>query len=248
MWRIDEPTIERATLNFTSSSQGRPQVSQLKSGGVILMNALELMEWSPERTQVIVCDSCGIPSCESGGWVNLRRTTDRVLLIPPFDEIEQDNWSRDEYRPPRYLQDIGTPYFELPAYESLVARDIGFPVVNEIALLQMREAVRLAQREMPYQIFGEPPEVRLTREKASLVIAASEGEGPEHLSKIEEILKTNYESRDAVTLRKPNTDERIIYLFLDADEFTEWAALVKNDRGQLLLLDEELVVEANRDG
>ena len=154
MWNVSEPMVQTSTLDFTSSGQGRRTVSQLKTGDVVLMNALELMEWSTERTQLLICNECGIPGCSSGGWVNLRKTNDRVVLIPAFDDIERDDWSRDEYSPPKYLRKEGTPYFDLGTYESLVAKDLGFPTLNQIASLEMREAVRLAQCEMPFQILG----------------------------------------------------------------------------------------------
>ena len=80
------------------------------------------------------------------------------------------------------------------------------------------------------------------------MVAASDGDALEHLSSVENILKTNYAIRDPAVLRKPDTADRVIYLFLDAAEFTDWAALVKNDRGEFLLLEEELVVEPGRSG
>lgn len=244
MWRIENPTIRKANLDFTSSGQGFREVSQLMSGEVILMNALELMEWSDDRTQVLVCDHCGFPGCESGNWINLRISGDFVFLIPAFDELENDSWTKTEYGAPRYLKKMGTPYFEVDTYKSLLKFDLNFPDLGQIGKLEMREAMRLAQFEMPFRIFGDPPVVELRREKSGLVVATSDGE-PSHLLEIvREILSASYESNSPALLRKPNADEEIVYLFLDAAEFTDWRAMVKRGTEYKLMVEEELVIQA----
>lgn len=61
MWQIKNPEVKPATLDFSSSEQGKLQVSQLFSDGVELINALELVDWDSEDTQFLVCESCGTP-------------------------------------------------------------------------------------------------------------------------------------------------------------------------------------------
>jgi hypothetical protein len=120
---------------------------------------------------------------------------------------------------------------------------MGFPSLVEIPALQMREAMRLVQFEMPYKIFEEPPTVELKKEKSALVVAASDGEPSQHLETMQQILEDNYENRNAAFLRKPKAGEEIVFLFLDASEFIDWQALVKTKDGFLLMLEEEMVVE-----
>lgn len=243
MWRIEDPTIVSTTLDFASSGQGQRGVSQLISESIVLMNALELMDWRTDGTQLIICNQCGIESCGSGGWVVLRRGGDRILMIPDFEGMEKDEWSKTEYGPPDYLKKDGVPYFDLADYEELAQTGLGFPALDGIRPLEMREAMRLAQMEMPFRMFGEPPDIKLADAK-SLVVAASDGEAAQHLSTIENILRTYYESREPAIIRKRRpVDEEIVYLFLDAAEFTNWEALVRTENGYRLLLGETFVIE-----
>lgn len=242
MWRIENPIIQKARLDFTSSGQGHRDVSRLLGGGIVLMNALELMEWGTDRTQLIICNECGIEGCALGGWVALRRTGDRIFMIPAFEEMEQDEESRTEYGPPPYLRADGVPYFDFADYEALAETGLGFPALDQIRPLEMREAMRLAQMEMPFRMFGDPPDIKLTSAK-SLVVAASDGDPAQHLSTIDDILRTYYESREAAVLRERRVEEEIISLFLDAAEFTDWEALVRTENVYRLLLGETFVIE-----
>lgn len=243
MWHIENPKIRKATLDFTSSGQGNIEVSQLVSDNLVLMNALEIMEWNDERTQVLICEACGYESCQSGNWVNLRISGQFVLLIPAFDEMEDDQGRITEYGPPQYLRKQGTPYFDLHKYKSLLELHSTFPTINKIKTLEMREAMRLAQFEMPYCIFGEPPKIELTTQKADLVVAASEGQHKEVLQIINKVLLENYENRSPALIRKRSPEEELVSLFLDGAEFTEWPALVKRGTEFSLLVDEVFVVE-----
>ena len=58
MWQIKNPEVKPATLDFSSSGQGKLQVNQLFADGIELINALELVEWYSEDTQFLVCEAC----------------------------------------------------------------------------------------------------------------------------------------------------------------------------------------------
>ena len=58
MWQIKDPELKPATLDFTSSEQGKVQVSQLFSEGIQLINAIELVEWDTD-SQFLICEECG---------------------------------------------------------------------------------------------------------------------------------------------------------------------------------------------
>jgi hypothetical protein len=96
---------------------------------------------------------------------------------------------------------------------------------------------------MPLRIFGEPPEINARQDKFGYVIASSDGEAKESLQKIEEILRQNCKNNSPAKIRRPAANEEIIYLFLDAAEFTDWQALVKNNSDYKLLLEEKFVIE-----
>lgn len=259
MWHIKNPEIRKTTLDFTSSGQGKPEVSQLVYENTMLMNAIEYIEFNEDSfinfgentdaVQVIICDHCGETQCSSGGWICLRKSGDFVLLIPAFELIEEDDWNETHYTPPNFYdknthkrkKDI--PYFDLETYKQLRKEFPKFPKLEEIKHLKMSEAMRLVQFNMPLRFFGTPPEIFLSTVKKNLVVGASKNEAFEHLERIEKILKRNYKNDLPALIREPFEDEEIIYLFLDTSEFIDWLALVKSNEDYFLILEENFVVE-----
>lgn len=243
MWEIKNPIIQKSKLDFTSSRQGFYEVSQLVFDGIILMNALELMEFDGDEVQLLICDSCGTINCESGNWVSFRKSGDYILLIPAFEQMEDDEWSKTQFSPPRYLKKEGTPFFDLQVYENLRKQLPDFPKTDEIKNLKMQEAMRLTQQNIPLRIFGEPSQINVRHDKFKNITASSEETVDEQLKRIEEILRKNYQNNSPARLRRPSLDEEIIYLFIDINEFTDWQALIKTNSGYFLMLEEEFLIE-----
>lgn len=249
MWHIKNPEIKKTTLDFTSSEQGKPEVSQLVYENFILMNAIEYTEFSGDSVQLIICDHCGIINCASGGWVCFRKSADFILLIPDFESIEEDEWSSTEYAPPSFYdksthkQIKDTPYFDLTTYNNLRKSFPHFPVYDKLQNLKMSEAIRLAQYNMPMRYFGTPPEIIISPNKKNLAVGASKGKAKEILERIEKILKDNYKNDSPALIRKPLYNEEIIYLFLDASEFIDWKTLIRKNEKYFLMLEENFVIE-----
>jgi hypothetical protein len=243
MWEIKNPTIQKTKLDFTSSGQGFHETSQLVSDGLILMNSLELMEFDEDEVQLLICDHCGTINCEPGNYVSFRQSGDYILLIPAFEQMEGDHWSKTQYSPPKYYKKKGTPFFDLQIYKNLHEQFPDFPKIEEIKILKMREAMGLAQQNMPLRIFGEPPEINVRRDKFKYVNASSEAMPEEQLKRIEEILRKNYQNNSPASIRRPAANEEIIRLFIGINEFTDWKALIKTNADYLLMLEEEFLIE-----
>lgn len=243
MWEIKNPTIQKAKLDFTSSGQGFCEVSQLVSDWVVVMNALELMDFDEDKVQLLICDQCGIVHCQSGNWVCFRKSGKFILLIPAFEDMEDDEWSKTEYAPPRYFEKEGIPYFTVQTYEKLRKDFSDFPAMENIKNLKIREAMRLVQSQIPLRLFGEPPKIDVRPDKFEYVVASSEGEAKEHLQRIEQLLRQDYENNSPAIIRYPFSDEEIICLFIDVAEFTDWQALIRAGADYYLLLNEEFVIE-----
>jgi hypothetical protein len=244
MWEINEPTISKTILDFSSSGQSSREVSQLIAGNTVLMNGLELTEWIEDGTQALICSSCGYPGCESGGWVAFRKAGNRVFLIPAFELIEgeKDRYN-DEYAAPSYISKQGIPFFDLSTYNALISANVGFPSVDRISQLRLSEAARLVQMEAPYRLFGDPPRVTLQRDKENLVVAASEGEHKNILAEVLAILTDLYNDQGPAQLTETGADGDVVSVFLDADEFVEFKCLVRRDTEARLLLSESLFIE-----
>ena len=230
-------------MDFTSSGQSHFQATRLVSDGVELMNALELMDWDDDKVQVSICGHCGTVGCSSGGWIVFRSAGDLVLLMPAFDAMRDDNWSRTEFSPPYFVQDKGTAYFDKQTYESLSEQFFSFPPLEKICPLQMREAIWLVQSSAPLRMLGEPATLDIDRRKFDFVIAAMEGDPKEHLRQAESLLRENFENKSATRLRSLSPDEESVWLFLDAAEFIDWQVMVSSDGKYKFVLDNEFVVD-----
>ena len=57
MWKINSLEIKPAILDFSSSEQGKREVSRLLSDGIELVNALELVDWDPPKRNVRLRES-----------------------------------------------------------------------------------------------------------------------------------------------------------------------------------------------
>jgi hypothetical protein len=207
------------------------------------MNALELIDWDDDKVQVLICNHCGTVGCSSGGWVVIRSAGDFVLLMPAFEEMREDNWSRTEYSPPYFVQDKGTAYFDRQTYESLREQNSSFPPLEKIQSLQMREAMWLVQSSAPLQILGETATLDIDHRKFDYVIAAMEGEPKELLCQAESLLRENFGNQSVARLRPLLPDEKSVWLFLDEAEFIDWQAMVLSDGKYKFVIDNEFVVD-----
>lgn len=239
MWKIDNLIIQARTLDFGSSEQSHVKVSQLFAGSELLVNALELVDWDSDETQLLVCEACGSVHCKSGDWVMIRKSGPLVLILPAFDSLEKNV---TEYGPPVYVRERGIGFLDLEAYEELRSKNVYLPATDSIRQLEMRETVKAFQWDAPLQIFGRPPQEFARR--GDLIVASSTGDHAEWTSRIEAIARANQENHATVTLRPLAGDDEPVSLFLDTAEFLEWKAMtVRQDSPHLLLGD--YVIAAN---
>ncbi|MDQ3755520.1 MAG: hypothetical protein M3371_12420 [Acidobacteriota bacterium] len=239
MWQIKNPEIKPATLDFSSSAQGKLQVSQLFSGGIELINVLELVDWDSEDTQFLICEACGYTHCKSGDWVSIRKSNSLILILPASEYVWGERRDKEEYRPPYYLKKQGVAYLDLSTYESLRSKHSSFPTVEQIRLLNMREATLLFQWDAPSRVLGELPNVHLRRD---IILASSEGDYVEYLKQLEALIQTQYKDESSAILRPISDSEQVISFYLDAEEFIEWKALVFDGSAYRLLADSRYVI------
>lgn len=239
MWQIKNPEIKPATLDFSSSEQGKFQASQLFSDGVELINALELVEWDSEDTQVLVCESCGYTHCKSGDWVSIRKSNSLILILPASQYVWGDSGEVEEHEPPQYLKKLGVAWLDLSTYESLRSQHSSFPTLEKIRQLNMREATLLFHWDAPARVLGKPPAVNVRRD---IVLASSEGDAVEYLRQLETLIPMHYEDDSEAFLRPLSSSEQVISFYLDAERYIEWEALVFDGSAYRLLIDSKYVI------
>ena len=214
-------------LDFRSSGQSRPTVTQLVAEGEILANAIEFTTWSVDPVQVEVCFDCGVERCAPGGWVSPRRSGDRVLWIPAFDELAED---QGEFGPPRYFARRGVPLFEPEAAKTL-AKTVGVEL-EDVRPLTSRDVALLLQWMAPSDLLGAAPAApRVRRED---VLAATSGDRDEALDRLDELLAAAIGSDAEVVLQNRCDEADPIRFFLDLPGHPEWTPLVRiHDRVEL---------------
>lgn len=241
MLEVVQPLIRTTTLDFSSSGQGKCQVSQLWTDDILLTNAIELVDWGAEQTQLLICESCGVPGCKSGDWVSLRRVGPLILILPTFGVYAANERGNAEHGPPDYVRKMGIPWMALSTYESLRNQRPSLLSIDRIPELTMREAVLAFQWDAPLQIFGRPPDQVLRRD--GIVTGSSDGEYIEHLRRIEEFARSQISNGSRVTLKELTNAERVISLYLDGPEFVEWKALAYSGSGEMqVVLDSRYIV------
>ena len=242
MWRIENPELRPAKLDFTSSEQGWQNVTQLFVDDVQLINAIELVAWDlTDDTQFLICEACGMEHCKRGDWVRVRRSDSMVLILPAFDYVWAEHpEDRLEYSPPKYLSAHGgVAYMDRATYETLPRQNSAFPSFEQIPQLNMREAALVFHLTAPAQVLGAPPEIRVNEE---MIVGASEGSAADHIRKLETVLHHNSNDTSDAVLRPLNEFDRVISLSLDATEFIDWKALVVEGDDYTLVVDSSFVV------
>ena len=139
-----------------------------------------------------------------------------------------------------YLRQRGIPYMATSTYERLRTMHALFSAFEQIQPLTVKEATLLFQWNAPDRILGEPPAVNI---RGDMFVGASEGDHTQHLQALAELIKIQYSSDSMAQLRSISNDERVISLYLDAAQFSEWQALVFDGSDYRLLVDSKFVVD-----
>lgn len=238
MWQIKNPELRPKKLDFGYGSTPRP-VNQLFSEDTQLINVVELVEWNSADTQFLICEGCGMVHCKPGDWVSVRKADSLVLILPARSYVWSEKPSPTEYQPPAYLRKRGIPYFDLATYEDLRSQDSSFPALDQISPLSLREATLLFHWDAPYQVLGKAPEISVRRD---LFAGSSEGDHVEYLQRLEDLLERQYALEYPAELRSLSETDKVISLYLDAAEFTEWNAVVFDGSEYRLLVASKYVV------
>ena len=208
-------------MDFSSSAQGRPTVTQLLGDGEVLANAVEYASWSDRRVQPIVCAACGIEGCEPGGWVAPRATDDAVLWLPAFDDMDEE--LGNERGPPDYFAKRGIPLFGHELASELCRLVAGFPSCSELPTLSWREAVLVMQWMAPRKVLGAFGAA--VRARSDDVVAVSSGERDRRLQELERLLGRELATGGDARWRAREPGDEVIEFYLDGPGHVAWSPL-----------------------
>ncbi|HEX6903872.1 MAG TPA: hypothetical protein VF789_29445 [Thermoanaerobaculia bacterium] len=232
MWIVEKIETRSHEMDFSTSGQARHATTSLIADGIEIVNALDLLDLTEnagESIQLIVCDCCGYPGCNSGDRVAFRRLEDGLLFIPSFDAMLRGRWEADEYVPPSFISKKGAPFFRGPALDALSSH---LPIVRDLShspILKAREAALLLQWEAPAKVLGEfPSGPRLRRD---LILTDTRAE---MLQTLDRLLAEALGSELPVSLIGGET----VTFYIDQEQaaYPEWEPLVLVDGGYRLAL------------
>jgi len=225
MWRITNWNTSPRHYDFTGAGLSKVDVTAIESDGVELCNGIELCDWESDddRMQLIVCQTCGIPGCETKGWTTFRRAGGYVFWIPLFSELlADDDWAADNYSPPHYFRKQGIPYFEEADYSRFQVQFPRFPRLGTMPPLKVSEAVRCLQHEAPGRLLGDIYHGKAARPRLSMILAATEGDHEEWSSILSSSFETDCGDSSPATVGGPDKDDRPLTMFPDIADFPEW--------------------------
>lgn len=232
IWLATEITKHRVTLDFSSSEQPNPTVTQLVVDEALFANAVELTSWDEDRVQLLVCGQCGIVHCQPGGWVVPRKAGELVAFVPLFEAMLEDEEGRSEYAPPPFVVDRGVVTFPPGLYQSLQRVCEGLPDADDLEALSGEELIRSVQLNAPWRVLGRFPEpVQLRRDA---IVAASDGD-PQKLTDM--LRKTVQDLMEAPAVRIVEADASLepIVFYLEGPAAPEWSGWMRGHEDELVL-------------
>jgi hypothetical protein len=241
MWMITSVEEMSAELDFRGSRGGMYPVRQLAFDGVPFANAVDLTTWTADPIQVRVCEGCGFERCATGGWLSARQAGEFLLFVPAAAELASADPSWEEWAPPDFVVNQGSPVLDLSARESLAQFVPSFADLCEQRPFKFEEALKVMQFEAPARALGNWMErPRLNRE---MVLAAGWGEVEAHLEVLDSLVASEEAANRAWALRAVRPEDVEVILDLDHDSEHEWKPFVYSDGKSRLRFEPGLVLE-----
>jgi hypothetical protein len=239
MWHIKYIKIKSVELDFRSSDQGLREVIAIYSDDLCIFNAINLIDFKMDATQIIVCESCGFSGCEIGGWVTFRRIGESILCIPAWSKMEFNREEGNEYYPPKFIKKRGPILMNGSVWEKLREYNKSMPEIEEIQCLNSLDAVRIIQSSAPGEIIGVfPSKPKLYSEN---VLSVTEGEFNEVINIIDAVLDKYYSDPVELDVVKESIEFNKIGVFVDLPGTPIWEVIAHNNDELVLLLGDLIV-------
>lgn len=218
-------------LDFSSSGQGKVDVTALYFDENQFFNAIELLEYGDKQFQTETCRCCGYTGCSSGSWVTIRQCDDYVLFIPAIEAMGEGKWEKEEYSPPYFLRKYGAPALSKPTYTELNKVCPILPSMNGIPHLNKADVLALLQLEAPGYILGNIGDaVQLNRER---IIAVSDGNLEDEVSIFMNLIDNLCSNGELIISTK---FKKKIEFILDLPNFPSWSPYGYSDDGAHLII------------
>ncbi|MFZ1814521.1 MAG: hypothetical protein WBO55_08885 [Rhizobiaceae bacterium] len=202
-------------MDLSEVGLGTPAVTAFVSNGIIVCNALENVEYHEDGFQLIICEHCGIPGCERGSLVGLKKLDDqRAILLPSVKLVRSDS---HEYFPPRFMFVDGFPVLSKADYCRVKQLNENLPDWNEIAPITACDCLAMHQMTAPGSILGKLGEKALIDRNSFL--AVTEGDLDTEIGALEQLIEEiEAGKQDGFSLQV----DRVLEFHLDLEGFPTW--------------------------
>lgn len=221
MWTVSAIETRKVRMDFTSSGQGRPVMTELLLDGTVVANAVELTDWTEDPVQIEVCGSCGYVHCASGGWVSIKRLGEGMMILPAFDAMAKNSV---EYSPPEWMARSGPALISEILVESLRIAAPELPEISRLMPVTHADAALMIQWSAPFGVLGRFPET------PSIVPGKVCGVSNKSISEITgelDCLLCRTLSNQPVVVRTRESNDQDLSLFLESSDFYEWSPMIE---------------------
>lgn len=199
MWLVS--SLELRAPGVVAAEAPEFSTRALVADGLTLCDGIELVRWADPGQHLRHCDYCGGDDWQ-GDWVMMRRSGERVLLLPAFNLWKTGpganaaplEYEMDEHAPPAWMAERGIAVIRHTALARLVE---GLPAPEALPPFDEREAALALQFESR-RLLGRFPQVPAPIRE--LFVTGSEPSLDEALDELERTLHAMQESRRPVEL------------------------------------------------
>jgi len=247
MWTSTNFRTIKKQFDFTSSEQGRPEMTSLLVDGEDFINMVEVLNGEVQDDQIfqaIICEGCGIYRCESGNWIAIRQYDNFIFFIPAFEKLMEEQ-DKSEYAPPYSLRKKGAFWLSLNEFIKFKKLVPEFDRLETFKTLTKNELIALYKWDTPLKMFGDFPD--FVPLKKNQILAVSEFDN----TTVIDILNKKVEDLEAATefaIGPIMDNNKIISIFLEDKSITEWKALYKENGHYSLLLGGTLSITPKEKG
>lgn len=211
----------------------------------IISNALEFIDWlgdGSDEVELVLCDACGNPGCNSGNLVRIRQTGDRIFLLPSKRDPDWDH---------PLVQNHNCVVIIDKIWNKISGSIPSLPAASAFPPFTSRDALEVWISNLPIQASnGEQVDGSISPRN---MLAAY----PDELGPVLEVLLTipaEWQRDDAPCSVRPLCDSDVLQtIYLDAQGLNshgfpyaeqrtiDWQPLVRTQDGYALFLEPDLV-------
>lgn len=236
MWTPFKVGLQSVTLDLNASGQGSQTVTQWLCDGVVVCNAVEFVNWGESAPQFDLCESCLVAGCDPGGRVVLRRVSDKVLMLPAFEEMLGEHGEPGRCSPPSWMLQRGMLLLSKEVWGVLQRSHAHTPSFESLAPVSTPELMRAFHFQAPRAFL--PDYLRPSTARWELILCTNGQVSERDLTHLRTLLADPGSLKSGHEVCIPRSDSHTVSAFLDLPSNSEWPVFSSEDTPAIRLSDE----------